>query len=357
MLNIHSIFNEIKNSVDDDNTRFKIQYLWIYRILGTVSFLMSIVNIFTGKNMLLVSTAAFAVLCLINSLVFRLGEKGMLISRGLFSAEILLLFIFFIISGSPEGFSAIWICLLPSCGLLLFGKKYGTSISMIMLGVLIFFFWLPVGRELLQYNYTQSFMLRFPMLYTAFYAVALFLETIRVMTQEKLIESEAQNKYLYRHDALTGIYNRYGFNECINDLITQTGGKNIALIILDIDFFKRVNDTYGHTAGDIVLADVAKQLFTSVDSLGEVCRWGGEEFAVLMKNGTDAFNTAEKVRTDIENMYIEFEKEKIHVTVSLGAAEACSKEICSCEEIIKCADNCLYAAKESGRNKTVIQKI
>ena len=80
----------------------------------------------------------------------------------------------------------------------------------------IFFFWTPLGRSVLMYEYTKEFMLRFPFVYVAFYIITLFIETSRSETRKQLASLEKKYEYLYRHDELTGILNRYGFYEALN---------------------------------------------------------------------------------------------------------------------------------------------
>ena len=135
----------------DDERRIRLQYLSTYTILAFVSLYMSIVNVITAKYLLLASTLFFAVLCVANIVIANLGEKGLRISTHLFTVELLLLIVFFVVTGTPEGFSAIWAALIPASSLLLFKRKRGSLISGIMFCILVFFFWFPAGRELLQY--------------------------------------------------------------------------------------------------------------------------------------------------------------------------------------------------------------
>lgn len=134
----------------------------------------------------------------------------------LFEVETLALIAFFFISGIPNGFSAQWICLIPSFALLVFGTKKGTIFSATAFAMEIFFFWTPLGRSVLMYEYTKEFMLRFPFVYVAFYIITLFIETSRSETRKQLASLEKKYEYLYRHDELTGILNRYGFYEALN---------------------------------------------------------------------------------------------------------------------------------------------
>ena len=144
------------------------------------------------------------------------------------------------------------------------------------------------------------------------------------------------------HDKLTGLKNRFGLHS------DYRGGQG-ALIICDIDFFKKVNDTFGHNAGDAVLKHVAKIL----SAHGNVYRWGGEEFLIVL-DGTkisEAADLAEKIRLAIMNSVCLFDDKKISVTMSFGVAEI--NRALSLEENIKVADERLYRAKETGRNRVV----
>jgi len=150
-------------------------------------------------------------------------------------------------------------------------------------------------------------------------------------------------------DALTGLYNRYKFSELfISSYKTMLQRNNkMSLIMLDIDYFKKVNDTYGHNVGDKVLVQVAHcmlQVLRNVDIIG---RWGGEEFVMLLPTADlkNASILAEKIRYEIEHQEIDIAGK---ITVSMGVCEIKVKT--TLEENIKEADDALYLAKKSGRN-------
>lgn len=155
-------------------------------------------------------------------------------------------------------------------------------------------------------------------------------------------------------DALTGLKNRRGFYEYYeNYAFSKTSQLETGVIMCDIDFFKKVNDTYGHNAGDEVLKVVASTINSCVRSSDGVFRWGGEEFVLLLPGaGIDkTIALAEKIRTTIEAATIEFEEYKIKVTMSFGV-DILLKE-CQAEDNVKRADDKLYIAKKTGRNKVV----
>lgn len=332
----------------DDDERRDVVFIWFTGIMGSVSGFMSLVNLFTQKWLLMGSTLFFFITCMINIWLSRHGREKL--AQTFFLVEVLALCGFFCISGIPEGFSALWTCFIPSFTLTMLGNRRGSRYSAYAFLMIVGIFWTPWGRSLLQYRYTDSFMLRFPMIYLAFYVMSLCLEAIRAETQKRLVEAERRYRYLYAHDALTGIYNRYGFNERLNRIFSDPQVKELGLLILDLDVFKKVNDTYGHDAGDIVLKFVADTLQRMSGKNAAVCRWGGEEFTVLLWNEKDAVSLAEQIRREIEASEIDIGSSTIRVTVSIGVCTVGDRSGVTIAMLVKGADQCLYRAKDLGRN-------
>ena len=178
--------------------------------------------------------------------------------------------------------------------------------------------------------------------------------------QEMNEKLEEANRELHRvavTDALTGLYNRREIERLIHSalLALNDPGKELSLIMLDIDFFKKVNDTYGHDVGDIVIRDVAAIIKSFVnESAGEAAgRWGGEEFFLLLpdKGLKEAAAIAEELRKAVEAH--EFETAG-HKTVSLGVVNVNAAS--DYQGIFIRADQALYEAKEGGRNRVVISE-
>lgn len=162
-----------------------------------------------------------------------------------------------------------------------------------------------------------------------------------------------------QHDKLTELKNRMGFyndyNKDISKILSDTEKtRNVSLFICDIDFFKKVNDTYGHNAGDAMLKHVAGILRRNCRICDGVYRWGGEEFIVILPDTTvkDAAESAERIRIAVRDSVCEFEDLKIKATMSFGVAQI-DKNL-SIEDNIKIADEKLYRAKESGRNVVIL---
>ncbi len=172
------------------------------------------------------------------------------------------------------------------------------------------------------------------------------------ITMQKELESKLEKLAL--HDALTGLYNRGSFNEALKDELSRAHryNRNISLLLIDIDFFKKVNDTYGHQAGDEVLKSVADIILSSIRNSDYAARYGGEEFVIILPeaNSEKAIELAERIRVSIEQKEFKISKnEAIHLTISIGVGSS-SKKI-SPKLLIETADKALYKAKENGRNQ------
>jgi diguanylate cyclase (GGDEF)-like protein len=184
------------------------------------------------------------------------------------------------------------------------------------------------------------------------------LATSAGLALEKTIIFE-KAKTLATRDGLTGLRNHREFQQILKDEITRSIRYNdpLSLALCDIDFFKRLNDTYGHQFGDTVLKGIAAQLENSIrDGVDTAARYGGEEFVlILVKNDMNsAAETVERIRQHIANqVFIAPNGEEVHVTMSFGIAEyrQHAKQI---DELIKKADKALYRAKENGRNKVEV---
>ncbi|MCG8403925.1 MAG: diguanylate cyclase [Phycisphaerales bacterium] len=184
------------------------------------------------------------------------------------------------------------------------------------------------------------------------YQKSLMEHRLATQTRDSQLKSELATK-----DELTGLHNR---REAINKLDMFWNSKTLcsdqfACIMLDIDYFKSFNDTYGHTVGDLVLKKTAELLRTNVRSADAVCRLGGEEFLVICPQSSlqEAAECAEHLRAVVEGHTIAAEDQLLRVTVSLGVA-ARESEMAQYEDLLKKADDCLYSAKRAGRNRVVV---
>jgi diguanylate cyclase (GGDEF)-like protein len=171
--------------------------------------------------------------------------------------------------------------------------------------------------------------------------------------QTRLEEANLKLQELAIHDALTGLRNRRAFNEKIEEELDRVNryGQPLSLILLDLDHFKKLNDTYGHQIGDETLVVVSYLLKQCARDSDFVARYGGEEFAVILPNSDaeGALASAERMRCSIE------QEAWIHrpITSSFGVATCTPTQTVTCTSLIQAADAALYAAKANGRNCVV----
>jgi diguanylate cyclase (GGDEF)-like protein/PAS domain S-box-containing protein len=174
--------------------------------------------------------------------------------------------------------------------------------------------------------------------------------TLLDITERKVLEQRLTA--LSRHDDLTGLLNRRAITEHMGKLDAERhrAALSPSVLLCDIDNFKRINDRYGHAAGDEVLRAIAGTLRAHVRDDDLIGRIGGEEFLIVLDNTAFdvALTLAERLRKSVAAARIAAEGERIHVTLSIGVAMARPLE--TTEDLIKRADACLYAAKRAGRN-------
>ncbi len=156
-------------------------------------------------------------------------------------------------------------------------------------------------------------------------------------------------------DPLTDVYNRrFGLNRLNEEFVRSTRtGSPLGILSLDIDHFKDVNDTYGHLAGDRILRSAASIMRSSVRAGDVVIRTGGEEFTVVIPGAgfNDVRSLGERIRRSIQLERVDIGSDEISVTVSIGGLSYYGTELRDPEELLAKADQCMYASKQSGRNK------
>ena len=186
-----------------------------------------------------------------------------------------------------------------------------------------------------------------------------FITIISDITERKQMQEALQEQAT--HDPLTGLFNRRALNETLlHELYrSQRSGEPLTVAMLDLDHFKQFNDTYGHEAGDLVLQAVSELLRCSLRASDIACRYGGEEFTVVMPGSSldNARNRLDEVRQAIGHLRLRYQNDELPpITVSIGIAELIDQETDSAT-LLGRADAALYQAKEQGRNQIVVATI
>jgi diguanylate cyclase (GGDEF)-like protein/PAS domain S-box-containing protein len=181
-------------------------------------------------------------------------------------------------------------------------------------------------------------------------------EQLNASLAEKEVLVQSLNELAIR-DGLTGLYNHRAFYKLLEDELgrAQRFNRPVSLLLLDIDHFKRVNDTYGHLAGDAILRELGELLVREARAIDRVCRYGGEEITVILPE-TDldaAANFAERLRAAVEAQLFDVNASvPLRITVSIGVASWLAHAD-SAQALVAAADTAMYAAKQSGRNLAI----
>lgn len=178
------------------------------------------------------------------------------------------------------------------------------------------------------------------------------------MTLQELAEKNLQLEAQSTTDALSGIRNRAYFDQKIAAELNRSRREQrpLAVVLLDIDWFKQVNDNYGHLAGDQVIRQVAGLIQSSLKRCSDhACRYGGEEFALLLPNTSveGALDVAERIRYLLAEKALQVEDHELTITISAGCYAATADAESTPDYYIHCADKALYQAKNAGRNKVM----
>ena len=176
--------------------------------------------------------------------------------------------------------------------------------------------------------------------------------------QDDLKRSNELLLELSNTDHLTGLFNRRFLMEALDKEVQRARRKDgqVALLLMDIDHFKRVNDTHGHLQGDVVLQKVALHIQKELRSYDIAARYGGEEFVAVLPDTSlkEAFNVADRIRLSVQGMHFAGSLANERVTVSLGVALFPSPCFDDIDGLLRAADEALYQAKERGRNRVII---
>jgi diguanylate cyclase (GGDEF)-like protein len=163
-------------------------------------------------------------------------------------------------------------------------------------------------------------------------------------------------KDLAMRDGLTELYNRRIFDETLAQKVKNPNMRPVSLLLIDLDNFKRVNDTFGHQAGDHVLKTVARILKESCRGHDLVARFGGEEFAIILSQAQAeiAHAVAQRIKNRLAKNVFTFEDRQLKVTASIGLATCQEGSSIFTSNLVRRADHALYQAKRTGKNKVCV---
>ncbi|MBQ4833695.1 GGDEF domain-containing protein [Pseudoalteromonas sp. MMG010] len=311
---------------------------WMSLCFGVLSTIFALLNFFFNQFYVLgFVEAVFSSYCLYTYLCVKRGSVKP-IQAIIVCTLLTMIVIFGTYITHPNNGLFVWVIVMPVIFYLILGKHYGVILSAFLLCSQLIVLSQKIDTSLL-----SSVNLRLNLLfaYISIWAVSHVFETSRAQFSKRL-------RKLAMLDPLTAAGNRLSMNHHFEVELTEKS--NLYMILIDLDYFKQVNDKYGHDVGDQVLIEIAT-MFKVAMPKGFVFRVGGEEFAILSQ--FDSFDIAikavEKLREKIELTPISIDDKNINITVSLGVAQYQSKF--DLKEFMNAADEQLYKAKHFGRNQ------
>lgn len=324
--------------------------VFIINLFATVgalfTFPLGVSSLYEGKIALGLFLIFNAFLYLMNHVYLRYTHNYT-VSGNLVIYPLYILMVFLIYTGGIHGTGHVWIYCVPAVALFLHGMKKGLIELAVFTAVLVVvMFFMDSHFDGAGYHSTLKSRIILSFLVVVFLS-AIYEYSMSRFNRE-LKETSAKLKLVAYTDTLTELLNRRGMIQRLE----ETQVSSCHLLLADVDFFKRINDEYGHDVGDYALQTLGRLIQKSLPDDGLASRWGGEEFLIAVCDCTelDAFALAESIRQQVEGYEFNHLDQRFHMTLSFGVSTMDDKT--SLRESITLADNRLYNAKHSGRNQT-----
>jgi diguanylate cyclase (GGDEF)-like protein len=324
----------------------------LFSLVGmSITGVMGIIGLFNGNFLL--ATALF-----IASFIYFLGYyafkkfKNVKLSSAIVLYSLYLLMFYLIFTGGVENTGPLWIFVVAPVSVFIHGLKRGLIDIAVFVAIISTIMFIPTDI-VAHATYSIEFKLR---LISSFLTVT-FLSALYEYSREKSYKHtlELSKKYqqLAHFDPLTKLSNR---RDALHILQREQARilrnkEPSSIILCDVDHFKKINDQYGHNAGDAVLIELAKIFTNNIREQDCIARWGGEEFLFILPQtfAKNANELAVKIQDILQSHSVKYEDEKIRVTVSMGIEEFNGSQ--SIDDLIRSADKYLYQAKNAGRNQ------
>ena len=353
------------DSYDTKKNHFELRKEMLIRVfLHITTFILvffTLVNFFVYHKYLLAGVELIASLISIFALMKLKNPKTLQKAIVISSTNIFIFFLFYLFVNQNVDNGLIWTIFLPIFIIPLNGHKEGLYISLFFYAIVFIVAYMGIGvwqHGVWNFHSYMRFVLASLVLVYITYITELAIYRSNVLLSKKEakeIEYIQKLKEMSQKDYLTSLYNRRETSDLLAIEMKKFHRYDnaMALAIIDIDFFKNINDTYGHNRGDSVLVSFAQQLRDALRETDIVGRWGGEEFLIVFTHTDikDAFKKCETLRKMIENKVFE---EVGSVTCSIGLAAM--EEGMDQDSLIEKADKALYEAKNNGRNRVYVCK-
>ncbi len=329
-----------------------IQYVNIITLIGLPNLLSGVVIEYTTGNFLMAQFMAFISCCtLLNVLLLRRTHDGARASSVMLLIMLTMLSIM-LIDGMFQNTAPIWYATFPAVAFFFKGKRHGQMWLGGLLSVLLLIM-LAQSLELLRSPFSNpALMLVFASTVTVGIMVCVY-EDMRSRAEASLQEARTELQYLAHTDALTGLPNRTAFYEHLPRALdaAEAEGERLAVMFIDLDNFKPINDTYGHEVGDLLLIQASQRLRAQLRTSDYIARIGGDEFVAVLPalgNREEAGCIADKLISTLATPFsIQGHECVIGVSIGIGFYPICAS---SADDLVHLADQAMYRVKHSGKN-------
>ncbi len=369
----------VPKDVQESSIEHQRQFMVTISIICISSFFLVSLGVVTAmQGETLLSVFDFSIATIFVGLGVILKETGKIKEiSGVILSMLAVYFYYLFFYGGLERTTWVWYYTFPLWAIFLKGKKNGTALSIFLIATTVatYFFMLAATEE--QF-YSSNLMIRFLASYLCVVFVTYVMEDTRVVTYarllssnealsdsiEKLNEAQKELEEFSIKDSLTGLYNRRYFDTTLINSLAHSGKEKegIALLLLDLDYFKNYNTHYGHSAGDSVLKLFSMQLKRIVASNGvTISRYGGVGFAILLTNYTlaNVQKICDEIITTTHELSVTHEQspyKTLTVSIGAGCVPAMTHEL-SVHEILTFTDSLLAEAKQCGRNRSAVKEM
>ena len=350
--------NYLNTGVVQSNNPEENQQIFFTHLFGfigySVTFLMC-VSAFIRQDWLLGTVLLIASLVFFSThLTLRSKRitKPFELSANLITSSLMLLMVYLVYTGGVNGTGPLWIYIVPPIALYFGGVRKGIrNIGLFVLIISILMFY--PNDEWLVTSYTFEFKSRLIYSFLTVSCLFWFYEYARENSRHRLQEMSEKFEMQAMRDPLSGLLNRRGMQEELQKEFDRSQRYNnyLTVMMCDIDYFKTVNDKYGHDKGDEVIKSLAHIFKSELRKQDSLARWGGEEYLFLLPetNDNQAMQLAQKLRCKIEETQYKQDDKTFNVTVSIGLHQIASND--TINQAITKADTNLYKAKEQSRNR------
>jgi len=333
-------------------------------VINLFGFTGSAITVILSLRALLANEVLLGAALMVAAILFLFSIVTMHIAEGVAShvfaatlliATLMLLLLYLVVTGGKQNTGPIWVLILPPVALFLSGLRRGLLMLLLFLLVMCGLFFIP-QFDLVKASYSVDFKARITYVFLTVTFLSAVYEYSRQQTYSdiQLLREKFERQATY--DPLTQLYNRRGLSQHIEIELARAKRQQskTALILMDLDRFKNVNDSYGHDAGDKVMQDIASLLKNAMRKQDYISRWGGEEFLLVLPDTSkeDAFQVADKLRFEISQTPMHYNSFSIDITASFGVSEV--NALTDYDKALTQADKAMYRAKQSGRNKVLM---